>query len=91
MPACTIKKRHTDGAKKSGTVIGFDRVVVRACFGAFKNLFRRGKNGLRDNRYFLNLSSHFSRQISSIQAPLVIFDCKKPRFCLHDDAIFSGK
>ena len=37
MRACTIMKRHIEGAKKSGTVIGFDQVVVRACFGAFKN------------------------------------------------------
>ena len=60
--------------------MGFERVAVRACFGAFKNLSRRGKNGLRDNWYFLNLSSHFRRQISSIQAPLVISDCRNPSF-----------
>jgi hypothetical protein len=46
MPARTIMKRHTDSAKKSRTVIGFDQVVVRAYFGAFKNLFRRGNSDL---------------------------------------------
>ena len=37
---------HRQREEVQNAVIGFDQVVVRACFDAFKNLFRRGNSDL---------------------------------------------